>query len=51
MNFRDGGLISVKDPSMEVQGLTYGDKIHQVVGNLSIIDHINKLEVIVTYNA
>ena len=50
MNFKDGGLISVNDPNAEIQGLTYGERVHQLVGNLTIVDHINKLEVIVTYN-
>jgi hypothetical protein len=51
MNFSDGGLISIKDPPAEVHGLTYGDRTHQLVGNMIITDHINKLEVIVNYNA
>ena len=28
MNFSDGGLISIKDPTVEIQGLTIGDKVH-----------------------
>jgi hypothetical protein len=51
MNFSDGGLISIKDPGAEISGITYGEKVHQFVGALTIIDHINKLEVICTYNA
>lgn len=51
MNFKDGGLISIKDPSIEVSGLMYGEKVQQINGSLSIVDHINKLEVQVAYNA
>jgi hypothetical protein len=28
MNFDDGGLISIIDPTAEIQGLTIGDKVH-----------------------
>jgi len=27
LNFQDGGLISIKDPNMEISGLTYGERI------------------------
>lgn len=50
MSFTDGGLISIKDPSVEISGLTYGDRVHTIIDTLTIVDHINKLEVIVTYN-
>jgi hypothetical protein len=50
ISFNDGGLISIKDPSIEISGLTYGDRVHNMQGNLIIIDHINKLEAVVTYN-
>jgi hypothetical protein len=50
MSFKDGGLISIKDPQMEVSGLTYGDRVHNIQGQLRITDHINKLEAVVTYN-
>lgn len=50
MSFRDGGLISIKDPQIEISGLTYGDRVHNMVGQMVITDHINKLEATVTYN-
>lgn len=50
MNFSDGGLISIKHPFVEITGITVGDRVHTMVGQLQIIDHINKLEAIVTYN-
>lgn len=50
ISFKDGGLISIQDPSIEISGLTYGDRIHNVQGVLVITDHINKLEASVTYN-
>jgi len=50
ISFNDGGLISIKDPSMEISGLTYGDRVHNVQGSLILTDHINKLEAVVTYN-
>ena len=28
LNFKDGGLISIKDPSIEITGLTIGDRVH-----------------------
>jgi hypothetical protein len=28
MNFSDGGLISIKDPPGEIQGIMYGDRTH-----------------------
>lgn len=50
ISFRDGGLISIKDPNMEISGLTYGDRVHNVIGSMTITDHINKLEAEVIYN-
>ena len=49
MSFKDGGLISIKDPNIEITVLT-ADRTHNMVGTLTITDHINKLEAIVTYN-
>lgn len=50
MSFNDGGLLSIKDPSIEISGLTVGDRVHNLIGSLYIIDHINKLEAEVLYN-
>ena len=50
LTFKDGGLISIKDPTMEITGLTVGERLHNMHGQLVITDHINKLEAIVTYN-
>jgi hypothetical protein len=50
MNFSDGGLISIKDPHVEITGITYGERVHSLIGQLQITDHINKLEAIVTCN-
>ncbi len=50
LNFKDGGLISIKDPNIEVSGLTVGDRVHNFHGQLIITDHINKLEVVANYN-
>jgi hypothetical protein len=50
ISFKDGGLISIKDPTIEISGFTYGDRVHNMLGELVITDHINKLEAVVTYN-
>jgi hypothetical protein len=50
ISFKDGGLLTIKDPGAEIQGLTYGDRVHTIVGTTTIIDYINKLEATVTYN-
>lgn len=49
-SFNDGGLLSIKDPSMQITGLVTGERQLNFVGNITIIDHINKLELVVTYN-
>lgn len=49
-NFADGGLISVKDPTIELSGLTYGDRVHNYVGVSKITDHINRIEAEIIYN-
>jgi hypothetical protein len=48
--FQDGGLISIRDPNLEIGGLAVGDRVQSLSGNLLITDHINKLEADVTYN-
>ena len=50
MSFKDGGLLTIKDPGAEISGITFGDRIHNIVGEMTIVDHINKLELIVTHN-
>ena len=50
MSFKDGGLLTIKDPGAEISGITFGDRVHNLTGQLIIIDHINKLEAVVTYN-
>ena len=50
ISFKDGGLISIKDPSMELTGLALGDRVHHLIGEMIITDHINKFEAVVTYN-
>ena len=50
LSFKDGGLISIKDPNIELSGLTYGDRIHNMVGVAKITDHINRIEAEVVYN-
>jgi len=50
ISFMDGGLITIKDPNCEISGLTYGDRLHNITGDLVITDHLNKLEAVVTYN-
>jgi hypothetical protein len=50
ISFKDGGLISIKDPIMEISGLTLGDRVHNLIGQMVITDHINKLEAVITYN-
>ena len=50
MSFQDGGLISIKDPNLEINGLAFGERTHSLSGNLIVTDHINKLEAEVTYN-
>ena len=48
MTFKDGGLISIKDPCIEIGVLT--NKAHNFTSELEITDHINKLVATVTYN-
>lgn len=48
ISFKDGGLISIKDPCIEIGVLT--NKNNVIVGKLEVIDHINKLVGTVTYN-
>lgn len=49
-SFNDGGLLSVKDPVMQISNLISGDRALNFTGTMTIVDHINKLEVVVTYN-
>lgn len=44
LTFADGGLLSVKDPLMELTGLTYGDRVHNYAGSAIFRDHINMIE-------
>lgn len=48
MSFNDGGLISIKDPTIEIGVLT--NRTHNMISNCEITDHINKLVATVTYN-
>lgn len=50
ISFKDGGLISIKDPSIEISGLAIGDRVHNIYGEMVITDHINKFELVITYN-
>ena len=50
LSFNDGGVFSFKDPHVEIAGLTYGDRTHQIMNQIVITDHINKLESVVTFN-
>jgi hypothetical protein len=50
ISFKDGGLISIKDPTIEISGLAFGDRLHNITGEMLITDHINKIEAVVTYN-
>ncbi len=50
MSFKDGGLISIKDPTIEISNLTGSERIHNMMGQMVITDHINKLEAVITYN-
>jgi hypothetical protein len=36
LSFKDGGLITIKDPSMEVTGLAIGDRVHNIQGDLIV---------------
>ena len=49
-SFSDGGLLSLKDPTLEITNLISSERTLNFVGQMQIIDHINKLEVVVTYN-
>lgn len=40
----------MKDPDMEITGLISGERSLNFIGHMTIIDHINKLELVVTYN-
>lgn len=51
INFEDGGLITIlKDPIAEISGLISGDRIQNFIGQTTIKDHINKIEVEIVYN-
>ena len=50
-SFNDGGLLSIKDPTLQITNLISGDRALNFIGQMSITDHINKLEVIVNYGA
>lgn len=50
MSFKDGGLISIKDPNIEISNLTGSERIHNIIGQMVITDHINKLEAVISYN-
>lgn len=32
MSFKDGGLVTIKDPSIEISGLTFGERTHSIIG-------------------
>ena len=49
-SFQDGGLLSLKDPIMQITNLVSGDRALNFTGTMTITDYINKLELIVTYN-
>ena len=49
-SFQDGGLLSIKDPIMQINGLISGERSLNFIGQMLITDHINKLELVVTYN-
>lgn len=51
VSFADGGLISIKDPTIEIQGMAYGDRVFNLGGVGHIKDHINRIEAEITYNA
>lgn len=40
----------MKDPVMQINNLISGERALNFIGTMTITDHINKLEVIVTYN-
>ena len=40
----------MKDPSFEISGLTMGDKVHNILGNAIVKDHINMIEAEIVYN-
>jgi len=40
----------LKDPTMEISNIITSERTLNFMGSMQIIDHINKLEVIVTYN-
>jgi hypothetical protein len=49
-NFKDGGLLSVKDVNIGISGLAQGPRLHNFVGTAIIKDHINMLEAEIIYN-
>ena len=50
LQFKDGGLLSFKDPVCEMSGIVAGDKILNFSGKSIIKDHMNKMEVEIIYN-
>lgn len=49
-SFSDGGLLSLKDPIMAIAGMISGERYLNFTGTVTITDHINKLELVATYN-
>eukprot|EP00347_Sterkiella_histriomuscorum_P017855 403347716 len=50
IEFHDGGRISITDPTIQISGLTYGDRIHNYIGNAIYRDEVNKIEAEIIYN-
>ncbi len=48
--FEDGGLLSYKDPNVELSGFVQGEKVNNWVDSLIIKDHINRMTSEVVYN-
>ena len=44
-SFKDGGLVSVSDPSLIIDGLVIGTKVLNLGGTMTFADHINRLEI------
>lgn len=40
----------MKDPELEISGMTIGERVHNFIGNAIIKDHVNMIDAEIVYN-
>ena len=50
ISFKDGSIYTVKDPYIEISGLTYGEFMFNFTEHFVVKDMINKMESKIVYN-